>query len=92
MDPPAIQRQVAYDRLIERLYLIDDGWIVKGATALLAREIGVRGSIRRRHSRHGRSRVAASRHQRLRSRTFFWSSEKKLSMAASSATSSKRLQ
>ena len=32
-----LQRQVAYDRLLERLYLIDDGWIVKGATALLAR-------------------------------------------------------
>jgi hypothetical protein len=42
---PQLQRQVAYDRLIERLYLIDDGWIVKGATALLAREIGVRGSL-----------------------------------------------
>ena len=40
-----LQRQVAYDRLIERLYLIDDGWIVKGATALLAREVGVRGSL-----------------------------------------------
>lgn len=40
-----LQRQVAYDRLIERLYLIDDGWIVKGATALLARDIGVRGSL-----------------------------------------------
>jgi hypothetical protein len=40
-----LQRQVAYDRLIERLYLVDDGWIVKGATALLARELGVRGSL-----------------------------------------------
>ncbi len=40
-----LQRQVAYDRLIDRLYLIDDGWIVKGATALLARDIGVRGSL-----------------------------------------------
>ncbi len=40
-----MHRQVAYDRLIERLYLIDDGWIVKGATALLARELGVRGSL-----------------------------------------------
>ena len=39
---PQLQRQVAYDRLIERLYLVDDGWIVKGATALLARDIGVR--------------------------------------------------
>jgi hypothetical protein len=40
-----LQRQVAYDRLLNRLYLVDDGWIVKGATALLAREIGVRGSL-----------------------------------------------
>ena len=40
-----LQRQVAYDRLLERLYLIDDGWIVKGATALLARDLGVRASL-----------------------------------------------
>ena len=40
-----LQRQVAYDRLLDRLYLFDDGWIVKGATALLARDIGVRGSL-----------------------------------------------
>lgn len=40
-----LQRQIAYDRLLERLYLIDDGWIVKGATALLARDLGVRGSL-----------------------------------------------
>lgn len=40
-----LQRQVAYDRLIERLYLVDDRWIVKGATALLARDIGVRGTL-----------------------------------------------
>jgi hypothetical protein len=40
-----LQRQFAYDRLLERLYLVDDGWIVKGATALLAREIGVRASL-----------------------------------------------
>jgi hypothetical protein len=39
-----LQRQMAYDRLLERLYLADDGWIVKGATALLARGIGVRAS------------------------------------------------
>jgi hypothetical protein len=32
---PQLQRQVAYDRLLERLYLVDAGWIVKGATALL---------------------------------------------------------
>lgn len=40
-----LQRQVAYDRLLERLYVINDDWIVKGATALLARDIGVRGSL-----------------------------------------------
>ena len=39
-----LQRQFAYDRLLERLYLVDQGWIVKGATALLARELGVRGT------------------------------------------------
>jgi hypothetical protein len=42
---PQLQRQVAYDRLLERLYLIDDGWIVKGATALLARDLGTRGTL-----------------------------------------------
>jgi len=36
---------MAYDRLLERLYLVDDGWVVKGAAALLARDIGVRASI-----------------------------------------------
>jgi hypothetical protein len=36
---------MAYDRFLERLYLVDDGWVVKGATALLAREIGVRATI-----------------------------------------------
>lgn len=40
-----LQRHMAYDRLLERLYLVDDGWVVKGATALLARRIGVRGTI-----------------------------------------------
>ena len=40
-----LQRQMAYDRLLERLYLVDEGWIIKGATALLARDIGVPGSI-----------------------------------------------
>ncbi len=43
--PQQLQRQVAYDRLLERLYVIDDGWIVKGATALLARDLGVRASL-----------------------------------------------
>lgn len=40
-----LQRQVAYDRLLERLYFVHDGWIVKGATALLARDLGMRGSL-----------------------------------------------
>jgi hypothetical protein len=40
-----LRRQVAYDRLLERLYLVDEGWIIKGATALLARDLGVRGSL-----------------------------------------------
>ncbi|MEX2105571.1 MAG: nucleotidyl transferase AbiEii/AbiGii toxin family protein [Solirubrobacterales bacterium] len=42
---PQLQRQLAYDRLLERLYVIDDRWILKGATALLARDLGVRASI-----------------------------------------------
>src|SRR5450759_921253 len=42
---PQLQRQMAYDRLLEHLYLVDDGWVVKGATALLARDIGVRETI-----------------------------------------------
>ena len=36
---------MAYDRLLERLYVVDDGWIVKGATALLARDLGMRATI-----------------------------------------------
>ncbi len=32
-----LQRQYAYDQLIERLYRVDGGWVIKGATALLAR-------------------------------------------------------
>lgn len=42
---PQLQRQIAYDRLLERLYTVDEGWVVKGATALLARDLGVRASI-----------------------------------------------
>ena len=42
---PELQRHMAYDRLLERLYLVDPGWVVKGATALLARDIGVRGTL-----------------------------------------------
>ncbi|MHB8263525.1 MAG: nucleotidyl transferase AbiEii/AbiGii toxin family protein [Acidimicrobiales bacterium] len=40
-----LQRQIAYDRLLERLYLVDQAWVVKGAVALLARDIGVRASL-----------------------------------------------
>ncbi len=42
---PQLQRQMAYDRLLERLYVRDQRWIVKGATALLARDVGVRATI-----------------------------------------------
>ncbi len=42
---PQLRRQFGYDRLLERLYVMDDGWVVKGAVALLARDIGVRGSL-----------------------------------------------
>ena len=42
---PQLQRQFAYDRLLQRLYRRDDRWVVKGATALLARGIGVRATI-----------------------------------------------
>jgi hypothetical protein len=37
---PQLQRHVAYDRLLERLYLLDGDWVVKGAAALIARELG----------------------------------------------------
>lgn len=42
---PQLRRQFAYDRLLERLYMLDDGWVIKGAVALLARDIGVRASL-----------------------------------------------
>ena len=42
---PDLERQFAYDRLLVRLYLLDDGWILKGSTALLARQIAVRHTI-----------------------------------------------
>jgi hypothetical protein len=42
---PQLQRQVAYDRLLDRLYLADGDWVVKGATALMARDLGTRGTI-----------------------------------------------
>jgi len=37
-----LQRQFAYDRFLQRLYARDDGWVLKGAAALLAREVSVR--------------------------------------------------
>lgn len=40
-----LQRQFAYDRLLTRLYLLDGAWILKGATALLARHIAVRHTV-----------------------------------------------
>jgi hypothetical protein len=40
-----LQRQYAYDQLIERLYRLDAGWVIEGATALLARRISVRHTI-----------------------------------------------
>ncbi|SDT81071.1 nucleotidyl transferase AbiEii/AbiGii toxin family protein [Actinoplanes derwentensis] len=42
---PDLQRQYAYDQLIERLYRTDDGWVIKGATALLARRVSARHTI-----------------------------------------------
>lgn len=42
---PQLQRHMGYDRLLERLYLVDQSWIVKGAAALLARDLGVRATI-----------------------------------------------
>lgn len=42
---PQLQRHVAYDRLLERLYLFNRGWVVKGAAALMARELGTRGTL-----------------------------------------------
>lgn len=40
-----LQRQFAYDRLLARLYALDAGWVVKGATALIARRISHRHTI-----------------------------------------------
>lgn len=40
-----LQRQYAYDQLVERLYRTDDRWVIKGATALLARRVSVRHTI-----------------------------------------------
>jgi hypothetical protein len=40
-----LQRQYAYDQFVERLYRLDDRWVIKGATALLARRVSVRHTI-----------------------------------------------
>jgi hypothetical protein len=37
---PQLQRQIAYDRLLERLYLADDQWIVKTA-GLAVRRVSI---------------------------------------------------
>jgi len=37
-----LQRQIAYDRFLQRLNASDDGWVLKGAAALLAREVSTR--------------------------------------------------
>jgi hypothetical protein len=42
---PQLQRHVAYDRLLERLYVFDRDWVVKGAAALMARDLGTRGTL-----------------------------------------------
>jgi len=70
---PQLQRQMAYDRLLKRLYMVDDGWIVKGAVALLARDLGVRASKGGRRLPRGRARLGRGgtptgrepRHRRL---------------------------
>jgi hypothetical protein len=40
-----LQRQLGYDRLLERLYRINNDWVVKGATALMARGLAVRATL-----------------------------------------------
>jgi hypothetical protein len=40
-----LQRQLGYDRLLTRLYAHDDGWVIKGAAALIARRISARHTI-----------------------------------------------
>lgn len=40
-----LQRQYAYDQLVERLYRLDEAWVIKGATALLARKVSVRHTV-----------------------------------------------
>jgi hypothetical protein len=33
---PQLQRQIAYDRLLERLYVVNETWVVKLATSVFA--------------------------------------------------------
>jgi hypothetical protein len=40
-----LQRQIAYDRWLERVFRLDSGWVLKGATALLARRLSARGTL-----------------------------------------------
>jgi hypothetical protein len=40
-----LQRLFAYDRFLQRLYAHDDGWVLKGAAALLARELSTRHTL-----------------------------------------------
>jgi hypothetical protein len=40
-----LHRQFAYDRLLARLYQFDEGWILKGAAALIARGLTTRHTI-----------------------------------------------
>lgn len=42
---PELQRLFAYDRVLQRLYALDDGWVLKGAAALLARELTTRHTL-----------------------------------------------
>ncbi len=41
----ALQRHFAYERLLARCYALDNDWVVKGATAMLARGIAVRHTL-----------------------------------------------
>lgn len=40
-----LQRHFAFDRLLERLYRQDQAWVLKGAAALLARDLAVRATV-----------------------------------------------
>jgi hypothetical protein len=40
-----LHRQFAYDRLLTRLYEFDEGWLLKGAAALIARKLSTRHTV-----------------------------------------------